>query len=156
MTADGVVLCALPYTRKLPACASLDHRLPTIMQAAPSVLELRLNWCGAIVLIIGLAAAAFIYVAAEDSRHSVLGYEIVDGKTYEVTPDSSKRYVADVERFGGKSAVIASDLADWFDQLWHGERLAYTIGTLSIAVSLLCFYVARLFSGGAHYPDHPD
>lgn len=49
---------------------------------------------------------------------------------------ASKRYVSQLERIGGKQAVLFDELLTWLGSLWEGRRLAYTIATLSAAVSL--------------------
>ena len=107
-----------------------------------SPLQIRLCWAGAIVLVAGLLAAIGVYVAATDEITSLQGYEISGGEVRAITADSSRRYRHELERNGGKMAVLMDDFMRWFGSLWHGRQLAYTLAFLAMAVSLLCFWVA--------------
>jgi hypothetical protein len=92
----------------------------------------------------GLLAAALAFaVAAPDDGSEAVAYEIVDGKSYPVMLADSKRYNRDLERIGGKSAVLGVEFMDWFRGLWHGRRLAYTLASLSAGGFLVCFYLAH-------------
>jgi len=55
------------------------------------------------ILAVGLVSAAWIYrgAPAEDGG-GALGYEVVDGKSYPITPGESKSSEFQVERIGGK------------------------------------------------------
>ena len=105
--------------------------------------SLRLYLIGAVILIIGLAAAVVIDQTASDERSDVIRYEIIDGTAYPVLASESKSYRSDLERFGGKAAVFADDFNRWFAGLWMGKRLAYTVGVLSIGVALMFFRAAH-------------
>ncbi len=107
-----------------------------------SPLQIRLCWAGAIVLAVGLLAAIGIYVTATDEITSLQGYEISGGTVRAITADSSRRYRHELERNGGKMAVLMDDFLRWFGGLWHGRQLAYTLAFLAMAVSLLCFWLA--------------
>jgi hypothetical protein len=48
----------------------------------------------------------------------------------------SKRYLRQTEMIGGKAAVLGNDLREWFDGLWQGRELAYTIEVLTALVAL--------------------
>jgi len=56
-----------------------------------------------------------------------------DDDVYEL--EHSKRHLRDVERLGGKSAVLANDLDEWIASLWRGKTRGYTLacGTVLIA-----------------------
>ena len=108
----------------------------------------RFNLIGTLVLVIGLAASAWIFVTAGDDASDVIGYQIVDGKSYPVTTADSKIYRHDLERFGGKAAIFADDLTRWLSSLWHGRRLALILAVLTIAVSFACFRAAERTSPG--------
>jgi hypothetical protein len=47
---------------------------------------------------------------------------------------------------GGKFAAYLDEFDRWFDSLWHGKALAYTIAVLAIAGALPCFCIAQLTS----------
>jgi len=38
--------------------------------------------------------------------------------------------------YGGKANVLASDLRSWFNGLWHGRPLAFTVAAIAILVAL--------------------
>ncbi len=70
------------------------------------------------ILVIGLASAVGIYATSTDE---VAGYQ----------PEATKQYLRTLELYGGKANVMATELREWFDSLWHGRRLAYTVGWAS-------------------------
>jgi hypothetical protein len=75
---------------------------------------------------------------------------LVDGSSYSVPLNTNKLYVRDVQRFGGKAALLFDDLGRWFAERWQGRALAGTILWISIIVSLAVCLVARYL-----YPDEP-
>jgi hypothetical protein len=97
----------------------------------------------AIVLIFGLGSAVFIYLTAGDDAGTVLGYEIIGGTVYPVSPEESKVYRRDLEHVGGKAAIVADDFSRWFSGLWQGKSLAFTIAFISIFIALVIFFVAN-------------
>ena len=116
------------------------------MHRKHSVIQIRLYFVGADILIVGLLAAAFVYVTATDDDGNILGYRIINGHEYAIEPGDSKRFQYDMERIAGKSVVVGDEINRWFSGLWHGRRLAYTLGILSLGVAVALFLVAR----------HPD
>ena len=109
-------------------------------------LSIRLYLAGAVILLAGLLGAAAIYFTAGEESGDVLGYEIIDGKAYAITPSDSKMYRHDLERFGGKAAVLADDLNRWFAGLWTGTKLARTVAVLTIVLALGFFRAGWLCS----------
>ena len=103
----------------------------------------RLYSIGAAILLAGWLGAAVIYATAPDDDGDALGYEFVDGVAYPIPAYESKKYRHDLERFGGKAAIMADDLNRWFAGLWVGKHLAYTLATLATATALVCFLTAR-------------
>ncbi len=61
----------------------------------------------------------------------------------------SKTYVRQLQRFGGKSAVLFDELGRWFDGLWQGRQLGVTIAWLSVFASLGVYLIARRTSPGS-------
>jgi hypothetical protein len=102
----------------------------------------RLRIIGGIILLVGLISAIAVYLVAEQSAASAVGYDFIDGQAYGISPGSSKRYVHDLEVYGGKAAVLADDFNRWFSGLWQGTSLAYTIAFLSTVTALGFFFVA--------------
>jgi hypothetical protein len=104
----------------------------------------RLYLIGACILIAGFVCGALIYFNAADTADDSMAYEGSDASAYAVMPKESRQYNFQLERIGGKSAVLAAELDDWFSSLWHGKRLGYTVVTVSTVVAFACFLFARL------------
>ena len=51
-------------------------------------------------------------------------------------------------------AASVDQFNQWFDGLWHGRSLAYTVAVLAVTISLVCFWVAWIASGPL--PSQPD
>ena len=95
----------------------------------------------AIVLTTGLVASGVIYFTAREQDET--GYQVIGGFIYPNATESSKRYIHDLERFGGRAAVLSDKFMRWFSSLWQGESLAYTVGVISIIVSACLYFAAR-------------
>ena len=98
---------------------------------------------GTAILLAGWIGATAIYATASDDDGDALGYEFVDGVAYPILAYESKAYRHDLERFGGKAAIMADDFSRWLSGLWVGKRLAYTLATLATAAALACVLTAR-------------
>ena len=82
----------------------------------------RLRLIAGAILIVGLAGAAGIYVS---STGEVEGYQ----------PEETKQYLRTLELYGGKANVLATELSERFGSLWHGRRLAYTVGCATVLLA---------------------
>lgn len=102
-----------------------------------------LNLIGIIILLVGLGGAAWIYITAGNDANGVLGYEIIGGQAYSISPEDSKMYRHDLELFGGKAAVFADQFNRWFAGLWHRKSLAFIVAFIAIFTSLVVFYFAN-------------
>jgi len=94
----------------------------------------RLQMIAVATLIVGLTAALGVYLFAARSPNDMLAYEI----------EHSKQYQRTLELYGGKANVLAVEFTQWFDSLWHGARLAYTVACATV----LCaagFWLAAAF-----------
>ena len=118
-----------------------------------SSLAQRLYLIGAMILLLGLALAALIYVTSKDDSGPAIGYVVADGNVYAIAPGDSKKFRHDLELYGGKAALLADDFGNWFAGLWKGRALAYTLAVISIAIAGLLFYFAGL---AASLPDRGD
>jgi hypothetical protein len=107
-----------------------------------------LNIISAVVLLVGLGSALWIYRTAENHSSGVLGYEEEGGSVYPIVPEDSKKYLRDLELYGGKANVLMDELRRGFAGLWHGKLLAFTVGCITIFVSFGFFYAAN------HVPSH--
>ena len=79
----------------------------------------------AAILIGGLAAAVVIYANAAPPPDYPLGSD----------PEDSKAYLRQLELYGGKANVLGVELRQWFDGLWHGRSLAFTVAVLAALVA---------------------
>jgi hypothetical protein len=92
------------------------------------------------ILLLGFAAAVVIYLTAQPPPENPLGYDPMD----------TKKYLHDLEVYGGKANIIAAQFRDWFDSLWHGKQLAYTVAVLTVmAAGAFKFFATPL-------PPEPD
>jgi len=101
-----------------------------------------LNVISAIILLVGLGGAMLIYRTAENNVSGVIGYDEVGGSVYPIMPGEMKRYIRDMELYGGKANVIADEFRRWVAGLWHGKSLAYTVACIAIVTSFGVFYYA--------------
>jgi hypothetical protein len=83
-------------------------------------------------LAIGLAGAIWIYLNAVSSADDALGFN----------PAESKQYLRALELYGGKANVLATELRQWFESLWHGTRLAYTVACASVLLAAVFWFAA--------------
>ena len=97
---------------------------------------------GAMVLAAGLLSGGLIYFIADEEREST-SYVVVGDTAYPVDPTRSKAYVRQLERFGGKAAVLFDDFNRWFAGLWVGRALGITVGWISMAAAAVIFWIAR-------------
>ncbi len=79
------------------------------------------------ILVTGLTASLAIFLAA--------------GRGPEGPPgpgdEDSKQYLRRMEVIGGKANVLATELREWFQSIWHGRRLAATVAVLTLLGCLL-------------------
>jgi len=83
----------------------------------------RYQFAAAAILIVGFASAIWIYLTAAPSIDDPLGLE------------NSRQYIHALELYGGKANVLAVKLNQWFDSLWHGTRLAYTVACAAVLLA---------------------
>ena len=90
------------------------------------------------ILVVGVSVSVVVFAMvpadAEDDHPGV----------YVTSIHNSKRHLLELERIGGKAAVVAAEMNEWFDSLWHGKRLAGTLAVLSVGISLLCFLAGKM------------
>src|SRR4051812_38735827 len=98
------------------------------------------------VLALGLGAGATLYFTAEEPAPSA--YIMIGDTAYPYDPATSKTYVRQLERFGGKTAVLFDDFNRWFSSLWAGKRLGITIICLGAGAAALLFWIASRRSDG--------
>jgi len=69
----------------------------------------RLHIISAVLLLTGLGSALLVYLTAANDGDNVPGYEVVGGYIYPGIHENSKKYVHDLEVYGGKAAVLADE-----------------------------------------------
>ncbi len=92
----------------------------------------RLRYGTFAILIVGFAAAIIVFFTAQPPEANPLGYDPLD----------TKKYLHDLEVYGGKANLLAEEFREWFDSLWHGRQLALTI----VVITLLVVLVFRFFA----------
>jgi hypothetical protein len=102
----------------------------------------RLYLAGAAILVLGSAYSVWIYrtAATLDARSAAIIAAARNTKTYEYQ----------METYGGKSNLLATEVREWFSGLWQGRHLADTVAVLTFSLTLLVFAVAYFL------PDLPD
>jgi len=102
----------------------------------------------AIILLVGLSNSIMIYRAAMNDSTSDSSYEFIGGFVYPGEGGYTKKYVHDLQLYGGNAAVLADEFMRWFNGLWRGESLAYTVAFIAVSLSLVLFLIARSTSSG--------
>ena len=97
----------------------------------------------AAILLAGVVSAALVYRAALDETTGEAGYEVVGGFIYPGADEYSKKYVHDLQLYGGQASVLADRFMRWFFGLWQGTSLAYTIACIAAFLSFVIFVAAR-------------
>jgi hypothetical protein len=100
-----------------------------------------------ITLVVGLGSAVWIYRTAGNDSNNILGYEARGGSIYPVMPEDSKKFMRDLEQFGGKTNVLLYEFRVWFVGLWQGKSLAYMVACISVFLSLMVYAAGCLSSG---------
>jgi len=118
--------------RDLASQAHLDRSFVTSLGGTLDSRLRRIRQITAGLLAAGLGAAVFIYLSAAPNGPNPLGYE----------PEDTKKYLRDLELYGGKVNVLATQFMGWWNGLWHGRNLAYTVGWLTLLAALLFWFVA--------------
>src|SRR2546423_13773601 len=122
----------------------MRHRAAGSDEDQPLGLRARVYLAALVILIAGVTSATLLYFTAEDSLESGVGYVVVDGKIVAIPPGSSKTYVRELRRFGGKAAALFDEVNRWVASLWQGRALGVTIGWLHAAIALAFAPIARL------------
>jgi hypothetical protein len=98
----------------------------------------------ALVLVVGLAIAGWIYSRADDGPDLSGAYQIVvvDGVPQPIAPNESRAYRRELQRYGGKMALLFDDIGRWWNGLWYGRVLALTVAFISVIVSFALYFIA--------------
>jgi len=85
---------------------------------------------GLAIVAAGLLAGAGVYLGA--------------GADTDTDLVARQREMREVARLGGTAAVQTVKFRLWLESLWHGERLAFTLAVLGLAVGGACWHVGGL------------
>lgn len=117
-----------------------------------SVAAGRVRLAAVIVVIVGWLAAAVVFALAPAAGElGADGYSLVAGHAY-ASGDASPREIQQIERLGGKAAVLTFKFNRWFKSLWSGRPLSYMLAALSVLVALGCLHLAGLIEETADPP----
>ena len=83
------------------------------------------------ILFSGLVSAVTIYlIAGEPPDNPLAEFE------------KSKKFAYELQRMGGKAALVANDFNKWFAGLWQGETLAYTVAAITVCMAAGYYFIA--------------
>jgi hypothetical protein len=100
---------------------------------------------GCVILIAGLTGSAWAYHRTANAANDAAANAIPSLKDSKV--DQYR-----LEIYGGKANVLSTEIAQWFDGLWHGRQLAYTLAVLTTVIVLMIFLIAEFLP---HFPPFP-
>lgn len=98
----------------------------------------RFYLAGIAAFVAGVIAAVIIYARTPPPDSAVSMYSIAD-----------PRYQIELQQIGGNAAVLMAQFHQWFDGLWHGNALAYTVAVLGAAIAAACFFIGYFFADEA-------
>jgi multisubunit Na+/H+ antiporter MnhB subunit len=120
----------VPFPRR--AGSAEPSPAPPLRESAAEALERRLRRVTRTILAVGFGGALVAWIVARARPENPLGYDPLD----------NKKYVHDLQVYGGTANVVAAEFREWFAGLWYGKNLAYTIAVLTVLVVLLVrFYL---------------
>ena len=82
---------------------------------------------------VGLGGALAIYLTTGSAPDDPLGRQ------------ESRQYLRTMELYGGKANILAAELLDWFQSLWHGRRLAATVACATVLAATAIWLVDAVF-----------
>jgi hypothetical protein len=120
--------------------------IPLWRAALRGSLEARLYLAALIILVAGLSGAAVIYATAPAPDSAIQMYGIAN----------SPQYMQQLQQIGGTAEVALAGFHQWFDSLWHGKPLAYTVAVLCAVAAGGCFLAGHfVFFDAPSNPNDP-
>lgn len=99
----------------------------------------RYRLASGLILLAGLVAAGWIHLAA--------GRAAPEGATAQMlSPEHSKKFIHDLQVYGGKANVLMYQFTAWLEGLFQGQNLAYTVAFLAALVALAVHFLGSLAS----------
>ncbi len=102
-----------------------------------------LYFASAAILTAGIVSSILIYLAAANDESADSEYEVIGGFVYPGGGTYNKKYIHDLQVYGGNAAMLADRFTRWFNGLWHGTSLAYTVAVITLLVAFIVFVAAR-------------
>jgi hypothetical protein len=101
------------------------------------------------ILVVGLSSSVIVYLSDRSAAPNPLGYNPLD----------TKKYLRELEVYGGKVNILATELREWYGGLWHGKPLAFTIVFITVILAFLFWFLSTHHSsnsdaGGGTEKDH--
>ena len=94
----------------------------------------------AAILLLGCGSASVIYLnAGEVPLDRFAEFE------------KSKKFAYELERMGGKAALVANDFNRWLAGLWQGEALAYTVAVITLVIAAGYYFIATALAAEASW-----
>jgi hypothetical protein len=90
------------------------------------------------ILAAGWAIAAAVYLTAAPVEEDPEIFDLQHSRIYE----------RQLEVIGGKAAVLGSEIDAWIESLWQGQRRAYPVAAVALAVALGCWPWRRAAPSG--------
>lgn len=102
-----------------------------------------LNSIGILILVVGIISAVIIYHAANDQPYDILGYTVEGGSVYATRPDDSRKFLRDLQLYGGKANVIAYEFGNGFG-VYGMESHSHTRWHSSVCLCLRGFFMLHV------------
>jgi len=103
-----------------------------LLGTTPATRRTRIRGILAGLLTSGLGSALVLFWLARPQTANPLGYDPLD----------TKKHLRDLELYGGRANVLATEFRRWFDGLWQGRNLAYTVACLTVVAAFAFWFVA--------------
>jgi ABC-type phosphate/phosphonate transport system permease subunit len=84
-----------------------------------------------VIFSVGMLMSVVVYITARPPMQNPLGYDPLD----------TKRYLRELELYGGKSNIMATEFGEWFVGLWQGKNLSYTIACITLIISIILWFI---------------
>ncbi len=124
------------------------------MKLKSARLRTRLYLTSAVILLVGLVSAVLIYWTAMNDSTTDSAYETIGGFVYPSGGGYTKKYVHDLQLYGGKSAMLADEFMRWVTGLWHGKSLSFVVAGIAFVLSFGVFVVANNVSSSSKSEDN--
>ncbi len=111
----------------------------------------------AAILLVGLVSAVLIYWEAVNDPADESGYEVIGGFVYPGGGAYNKKYIHDLQLYGGNAAMLGDRFTRWFNGLWHGTSLSYTVAVIACLLAFVVFVAANNVraNSAVHSEDDP-